>query len=40
MTLSQKDLAQRAVFAIGNVRFARMRELSHGALKTEKKRLI
>ena len=34
---SQKDRAQRAVFAISHVRFARMRELSHGVLKSEKK---
>ena len=34
---NSKSRAQRAVFAISHVRFARMRELSHGVLKSEKK---
>ena len=37
---SQKDRAKRAVFAISHVRFARMRKLSHGVLKSEKNGLL
>ena len=37
---NSKSRAKRAVFAISHVRFARMRELSHGVLKSEKKGLL